>query len=72
MFGEEVLFGSLLFKNEKYNVCFGVEICGDMWGQINPHELLYQKGADIIFNISASTYHFGKKELKKSLNSKCK
>ena len=38
-----------------------------MWGQINPHELLYQKGADIIFNISASTYHFGKKELKKSL-----
>ena len=67
LFGEEVLFGSLLFKNEKYNVCFGVEICGDMWGQINPHELLYQKGADIIFNISASTYHFGKKELKKSL-----
>lgn len=67
LFGEEVLFGSLLFKNETHNVCFGIEICGDMWGQINPHELLYQKGADIIFNISASTYHFGKKELKKSL-----
>lgn len=67
LFHEIVDFGSLLFKNEEHNVCFGVEICGDMWGQINPHQVLFQRGADIIFNISASTYNFEKKDVKKAL-----
>ena len=38
-----------------------------MWGQINPHQVLFQRGADIIFNISASTYNFEKKDVKKAL-----
>lgn len=67
LFGEKISFGSLLFKNEEFNVCFGIEVCGDMWGQTNPHQELFQKGADIIFNISASTYHFGKKKTRTTL-----
>lgn len=67
LFGEDVSFGSLLFKNKEHNVCFGIEVCGDMWGQTNPHQELFQKGADIIFNISASTYHFGKKKARTTL-----
>lgn len=67
LLNQKIKFGSLLFKNELHNLCFGVEVCGDMWGQSNPHQALFQKGADIIFNISASTYHFGKKSTRSNL-----
>lgn len=67
LFGENINFGSLLFKNYEHNVCFGVEICGDLWGQSNPHQALYQKGADIVFNISASTFYLGKDDIRRSL-----
>lgn len=67
LFDENVKFGSLLFKNHEHNVCFGVEVCGDIWGQSNPHQALYQKGADIVFNISASTFYLGKNDVRKLL-----
>lgn len=67
LFNEEVDFGSLLFKNKEYNVCFGVEICGDFWGQKPPHEKLFQKGADIVLNLSASTFYLGKDKVRRVL-----
>lgn len=67
LFGEEVLFGSLLFKNQAFNVCFGIEICGDLWANVNPHTKLYQNGADIVFNISASTFYLNKKRERRML-----
>lgn len=67
LFGENVDFGSLLFKNHEHNICFGVEICGDIWGQSNPNQELYQKGADIVFNISASTFYLGKSDIRRTL-----
>ena len=67
LFNEEIPFGSLLFKNEEHNVCFGVEVCGDFWSQLPPHINLYQKGADIVFNLSASTFYLGKNEVRRTL-----
>ena len=63
----QVAFGNVLFQNQNDNLRFGVEICGDLWGIDKPHHLLYQKGADIIFNLSASTYYLGKKTIRHEL-----
>lgn len=62
-----VPFGNVLFQNQVDQLCFGVEICGDLWGIDKPHHWLYQKGADIVFNLSASTYYLGKKKVRHQL-----
>ncbi len=64
VFDQEVPFGGMVFVNEKHSVNFGVEICGDMWGQGNPHHLLYHNGADIVFNLSSSPYYLGKRHVR--------
>ncbi len=64
LLGEQVLFGSQIYRNTKLDIQFGIEICGDMFSTINPHQTLYQNGADVIFNLSASTYHLGKKKIR--------
>lgn len=61
LFGEEIKFGYQVFHNLLTDIYFGVEVCGDMFAQTNPHQSLYQNGADIVFNLSASTYHIGKR-----------
>ncbi len=58
------------FKNYK----LGLTICEDIWNDkdfwnrrlydIDPVENLVKKGVDLIINISASPYHFGKKKLR--------
>lgn len=53
-----VPFGMLLFKNDI--VSFGVEICEDLWQNYAPHIDLYNEGANIIFNLSSSTFSVGK------------
>ena len=42
--GENVPFGHILFKEDTDKFNFGVEICGDLWGENNPHHLLYSEG----------------------------
>lgn len=64
LFGEQVRFGSQIFHNCLTDIYFGVEICGDMFGQSNPHQYLYQHGADVVFNMSASTYHLRKQDVR--------
>ena len=44
---------NLLFDTP--DVCFGVEICEDVWAPIPPSSELVLKGAEIIFNMSADT-----------------
>lgn len=53
-----VPFGMLLFKNDIAS--FGVEICEDLWQNYAPHIDLYNEGANIIFNLSSSTFSVGK------------
>ena len=64
LFGKQVRFGSQIFHDSGTDTYFGVEICGDMFGQSNPHQYLYQNGADVVFNISASTYHLRKRNIR--------
>lgn len=46
---------------------FGVEICEDLWAPIPPSSLLALKGAEIIFNLSASNALIGKGEYVRSM-----
>ena len=62
LLGQEVPVGELLFKAQNQSFSFGVEICGDMWAPVSPGSLLYTKGAEAVFNLSASTFHLGKHE----------
>lgn len=61
--GHKVNFGVNLFKNTKHNIVFGVEISNDL--TINSE--LHQKGAHVIFNLSASSYYLGRSEIRKTM-----
>ena len=65
--GENAPFGHILFKEDTDKFNFGVEICGDLWGETNPHHLLYSEGADFVVNLSGSSYNLGKGSLRTSL-----
>lgn len=60
LFGQIVPIGDLLFMSSNNQITFGVEVCGDIWAPISPSAYLYTKGAEVIFNLSASTFHMGK------------
>ena len=48
-------------------VCFGIEICEDVWAPLPPSNQLALAGADIIFNLSASNELIGKHDYLMSL-----
>ena len=48
-------------------VCFGVEICEDVWAPVPPSSTLVLKGAEIIFNLSADTENICKHQYLRSL-----
>lgn len=59
--GQHVPIGAdLIF--EINNVCFGIEICEDLWATIPPSNYLALGGAEIIFNLSASNDVIGKEQ----------
>lgn len=62
-FGTDIVFEDRLHKE----LCFGVEICEDLWVPIPPSSLLAMQGATIIFNPSASNELIGKYEYRKEL-----
>lgn len=67
--GQKVPFGiDLLFKDKANNeICFGIEICEDVWAVEPPSNKLSLLGANIIFNLSASNEVIGKKEYRREL-----
>lgn len=69
LFGREVPFGTdLLFvSREPDTVCFGVEICEDLWIPVPPSSYLAAAGAAVIFNLSASNEVIGKTEYRRDL-----
>jgi len=67
--GQNVPFGvDLLFENSKDNdLCFGIELCEDLWVPIPPSSYQCMSGATLIFNLSASNELIGKYEYRKEL-----
>lgn len=66
---QKVPFGIDLLFNDKENneICFGIEICEDIWAVEPPSNKLALLGANIIFNLSASNEVIGKKEYRRDL-----
>ncbi|MGI6776923.1 MAG: NAD(+) synthase [Acetivibrionales bacterium] len=67
--GQQVPFGTdLLFEAEENNhVCFGVELCEDLWAPIPPSSYQAMAGAVLLFNLSASNEIIAKYEYRKQL-----
>lgn len=67
--GARVPFGTdLLFEAAgPYNVCFGVEICEDLWTPVPPSSYQAVAGATLLFNLSASNEIIGKYEYRREL-----
>lgn len=64
--GQTVPIGTnILFKDKE--VCFGIEICEDLWCVNPPSNAHTLHGANIIFNLSSSNEVIGKYEYRKSL-----
>ncbi len=55
----------LLF--EASDVCFGVELCEDVWATVPPSSRLALQGAEIVFNLSADTENICKHSYLRSL-----
>lgn len=67
--GQVVPFGTdLIFTdNEDERICFGIELCEDLWVPLPPSSYLALAGAKIIFNLSASNELVEKNEYRKML-----
>lgn len=65
--GQKVPFGHIVFKDEKSNISFGVEICQDMWGMFPPSNELVIQGAQMIFNLSSSPENIYKPETRRNI-----
>ena len=59
-FGRKILF-------DTSDVCFGIEICEDVWAPVPPSSELALNGAEIIFNMSADTENISKHQYLRSL-----
>ncbi|TVP85772.1 MAG: NAD(+) synthase [Acholeplasmataceae bacterium] len=67
LFNQEVPFGHLLFEDEDKHLRFGVEICQDVWATYSPSDDMSLAGANLIFNLSASTEFIGKADFRRHL-----
>lgn len=67
--GQSVPFGTdLLFEAEgQPDICFGIEICEDLWVPVPPSCWQSLSGATLLFNLSASNDLIGKYEYRKEL-----
>ncbi len=57
----------LFSVSEEQEMIFGIELCEDLWSPVPPSNMLTLKGADVIFNLSASDELVGKHDYLKSL-----
>ena len=66
---EEVPFDTNILFTDKTdaNICFGIEICEDLWVTPAPSDKHTKNGATMIFNLSASNEIIGKYEYRKDL-----
>lgn len=69
LLGQTVPFGiDLLFEARNISgLCFGIEICEDLWTTIPPSSQQALNGATLLFNLSASNEIVGKDEYRESI-----
>ena len=67
LFGQMVPFGYLIFEDEHQGIRFGVEICQDVWAAYTPSDDMSLAGANLIFNLSASTERVNKPSVRRTL-----
>lgn len=69
LLGETVPFGTnILFEAQDISgLCFGVEICEDLWIPIPPSSYQALNGATLLFNLSASNEIVSKHEYRESI-----
>ncbi len=69
LLGQSVPFGTdILFEAENINgLCFGLEICEDLWVTIPPSSYQALNGATLLFNLSASNEIVGKHEYREEI-----
>jgi len=67
LFGEHVPFGYLIFEDADHGIRFGVEICQDVWATYSPSDDMSLAGANLFFNLSASTERVGKQSVRRHL-----
>lgn len=69
LFDQTIPFGTdILFKDkENEELCFGIEICEDLWAVETPSNKIALNGGTIIFNLSASNEVIGKNEYRQEL-----
>lgn len=67
IFGNLVPFGYLIFEDADNGIRFGVEVCQDLWAAYSPSDDMSLAGANLFFNLSASTERVGKPQVRKHL-----
>lgn len=63
--GQNIPVGDLVFELD--GVTIGFEICEDAWVADRPGAILSSRGVDLILNLSASHFSFGKNEVRKRI-----
>jgi NAD+ synthase (glutamine-hydrolysing) len=61
---QTVPFGALIFMEHEKHIRFGVEICQDLWATYAPSDDMSLAGANLIFNLSASTEYVTKPKIR--------
>ena len=68
LLGEEITISNmLLYKCENFPVTFSIDICEDLWMSNTPSNFTTVKGANLVFNLSASNETVGKASYRKNL-----
>lgn len=67
LFNQTFPLGNIILTDSNSGFSFAVEICEDLWAPVPPSTFLYLKGAEIIFNLSASNAIVAKSDYRKTL-----
>ena len=65
LLGQQVPFGAMIFIEQDKHIRFGVEVCQDLWATYSPSDDMSLAGANLIFNLSASSEYVTKPRLRR-------
>lgn len=65
LLGQKVPFGAMIFIEQNKHIRFGVEICQDLWATYSPSDDMSLAGANMIFNLSASSEYVTKPNVRR-------
>ena len=65
--GNDIQLGNLIFEDAQHDIRFGVEVCQDLWMAYTPADDMALAGVNMVFNLSASTEHVTKPNLRRNV-----